>query len=86
MEILNLAILRGVAVPLPPFEEQGEIVRRVDQFLTLANALDRRLSAASQRVDRSSQAVLAKAFRGDLSEMATAVESLSFNPHITEST
>lgn len=66
MEILNVAILRGVAIPLPPIAEQAEIVRRVNALLSLADRLKTRIDAASRRIDRSSQAVLAKAFRGDL--------------------
>ena len=73
MEILNLAILRGVPVPLPPLDEQSEIAQRVDDLLALGDRLGDRLDAATTRIARSSQAVLAKAFRGDL--MSTAVTS-----------
>jgi type I restriction enzyme S subunit len=59
--------LARVPVPLSPIEEQREIVRRVDQLLKLADVLKQRIEAASKRVERSSHAVLAKAFRGDLS-------------------
>jgi len=58
--------LARVPVPLPPIEEQREIVRRVDQLLALADSLEQRIDAGSKRVERSSHAVLAKAFRGDL--------------------
>ncbi len=64
---INTAEVRGLVVPVPPLEEQAEIVRRVHQLLALADSLATRVDAASDRVERSSQAVLAKAFRGELS-------------------
>lgn len=59
----NLGLL---TLAVPPRGEQEEIVQRVDQLLALADALTQRIDAASNQVERSSQAVLAKAFRGDL--------------------
>jgi type I restriction enzyme S subunit len=59
----------GVAtfpIPMPPMNEQREIMRRVDQLLALADVLDDRIDVAAARIGRSSQAVLAKAFRGEL--------------------
>jgi type I restriction enzyme, S subunit len=63
---LNKQKVRELAIPVPPLEEQREIVRLVDQLLALADRLNERISVASKRMDRSSQAVLAKAFRGEL--------------------
>ncbi len=63
---INLAILAEVAVALPPVEEQGEIVSRVEHLYRAADTLLDRIDGAAKRVDRSSQAVLAKAFRGEL--------------------
>lgn len=56
----------SMPLPLPPIEEQREIVRRASQMLTLADSVLARLEAASSDVERSSQAVLAKALRGEL--------------------
>jgi type I restriction enzyme, S subunit len=53
-------------VPLPPRAEQHEIVRRVDALFKLADAIDARVAAATARADKNIQAVLAKAFRGEL--------------------
>ena len=58
--------LRSVEVPRPPLPEQLAIVERVEQLLDLADAVARRIDVAQGRVDRSSQAVLAKAFGGEL--------------------
>jgi type I restriction enzyme S subunit len=52
--------------PLPPIEEQHEIVRRVDALFALADTVERRVSQATARAERLTQAVLAKAFRGEL--------------------
>ncbi|TDO66554.1 type I restriction enzyme S subunit [Kribbella sp. VKM Ac-2571] len=63
---INGTKLATMPLPLPPIEEQREIVRRASRMLSLADALLARVELASDRVNQSSQAVLAKAFRGDL--------------------
>lgn len=63
---LSLGVIRDTPLPLPPYEEQAEIVRRVEHLLRLTDELRSRIEAVAKRVDRSSQAVLAKAFRGEL--------------------
>lgn len=63
---INLAILSEVAVALPPVEEQSEIVRRADELFAFADTVAERLDTAGRRIDLTSQAVLAKAFRGEL--------------------
>ena len=47
--------------------EHEEIVRRVQQLLTLAYEVSKRIDVAEGKARRISQAVLAKAFRGELS-------------------
>jgi type I restriction enzyme, S subunit len=64
---INTGEVRSLFVAVPPLPEQLEINRRVDELLELAAGLRTRIDAASKRVDRSSQAVLAKAFRGEMS-------------------
>jgi type I restriction enzyme S subunit len=63
---LNKQRVADLVVPIPPLDEQDEIVRRVDHLLQLAEAVRSRIDAASQRLEHSSEAVLAKAFRGEL--------------------
>ncbi len=53
-------------IPLPPLAEQREIVRRVSALFALADGIEAKLAAARKRVDALTQAVLAKAFRGEL--------------------
>ena len=69
---LNKQKVQELAIAIPSLEEQAEIVRRVDQLLSSTDNLTARVGAAARRIERSSQAILAKAFRGDLSP---AVES-----------
>lgn len=58
--------MRAFPIPLPPLAEQHEIVRRVEQLFALADRIEAQLRAAQTRVDKLTQAVLAKAFRGEL--------------------
>jgi restriction endonuclease S subunit len=53
-------------IPIPAFEEQIEIVRRVDSLFKLADKIEKRVAAATKRADKLTQAILAKAFRGEL--------------------
>lgn len=55
-----------LSVPLPPLEEQKEIVRQVDKLFALADKVEAHYQQAKERVDKLSQSVLAKAFRGEL--------------------
>jgi type I restriction enzyme S subunit len=54
------------ALGLPPLPEQHEIVRRVEALFALADRIEARFVSAKAQVDRLTQALLAKAFRGDL--------------------
>ena len=53
-------------VPLPPITEQHEIVRRVEALFALADKIEARVQSATARVERITQAILSKAFRGEL--------------------
>ena len=63
---INLEILRQVAVPLPPVEEQREIVGRVGTLLDCASVAEQRALASGVCVAKLTESVLAKAFRGEL--------------------
>ena len=47
-------------------EEQTEIVRRVERLFAYADSVEQQVAAARQRVDKLTQAILAKAFSGEL--------------------
>src|SRR5262249_45060955 len=63
---LSFDDIRATAIAIPPVEEQREIVRRVEALFKLADAIERRVTAATARVEKLTQAILAKAFRGQL--------------------
>lgn len=63
---INIAILNEVAVPVPPLDEQKEIVRRASALLSLADSIEQHAKSALERVKLLTQSVLAKAFRGEL--------------------
>ena len=53
-------------ISVPPLEEQTEIVRLVDQYFAFADTIEKQVQKAQQRVDKLTQSILAKAFRGEL--------------------
>lgn len=63
---LNLDILRRLQLILPPVDAQVEIIRRVDDLFSLADTIERCVGMATGRADSLAQAILAKAFRGEL--------------------
>jgi len=74
---LNGQKVRRLPFPLPPIQEQTEIVRRVEELFALADTIESHVAEATARTDRITQAILAKAFRG---ELTTACNT---NPSIT---
>ncbi|WP_440888359.1 restriction endonuclease subunit S [Vibrio sp. WZ-1] len=50
----------------PFIEEQKEIVRLVDQYFAFADTIEAQVKKAQARVDKLTQSILAKAFRGEL--------------------
>lgn len=66
MPKINQPLVMKTPVVLPPLEEQTEIVRQVDNLFALADKLEAHFQKAKARIDKLSQSVLAKAFRGEL--------------------
>jgi len=63
---INLAILQKLPIPVPPIEEQKEIVRRVRELFQFADQIEHRYQKAKTHIDNLTQSILAKAFRGEL--------------------
>ncbi|MGE8407944.1 MAG: restriction endonuclease subunit S [Pseudomonas sp.] len=59
-------VVKNAWIPLPPLDEQTEIVRRVEQLFAFADQLEAKVAAAKTRIDQLTQSILAKAFRGEL--------------------
>lgn len=58
--------LAKVEFDLPPIDEQVEIVRRVESLFALADCIESRISDVNAQVERTTRAILARAFRGEL--------------------
>ncbi len=63
---INAKKLASYEMPWCKLEEQDEIVRCVETLFKLADAIERRVAAAAARAGKLTQAILAKAFRGEL--------------------
>lgn len=58
--------VKEFVLDIPPLTEQKEIVRLVDQYLDFADTIEAQVKKAQVRVDKLTQSILAKAFRGEL--------------------
>ncbi|MEZ8085696.1 restriction endonuclease subunit S [Vibrio sp. 1S139] len=63
---LGLKRMVKICLGLPSLSEQTEIVRLADQYLALADTIEAQVTKAQARVDKLTQTILAKAFRGEL--------------------
>ncbi len=63
---LNLEQVKSVWIDLPSLAEQREIVRRVEASFKLTDDIERSVAAAKSRADKLAQAILTRAFRGEL--------------------
>ena len=66
LHTLSISKIAAIETELPPLSEQQEIVRRVEKLFAFADQIEARLRIAVQHVDRLTQSLLAKAFRGEL--------------------
>jgi len=76
-QINNTDVL-PLMLPLPPLNEQQEIVRRVEGLFKTADSLEARYRTAKAHVDKLTQSILAKAFRGELVPQDPNDEPASF--------
>jgi type I restriction enzyme, S subunit len=63
---INIRDIKQYPFPLPPLEEQKEIVRQVDKLFALSDKVEDHYKKAKVKIDNLSQSLLAKAFRGEL--------------------
>ncbi|MCL7421105.1 MAG: restriction endonuclease subunit S [Methylobacter sp.] len=63
---LGIGKMKNFRIPFPPMAEQTEIVRRVESLFTLADTVEKQYLETKKRIDRLTQSLLAKAFRGEL--------------------
>jgi len=62
----NIGMMNKTPIPVPPLDEQTEIVRRVEALFTVADHIEARYKDAKAAVDKLTPSTLAKAFRGEL--------------------
>jgi len=75
MNNISLADVRGFRISIPPRHQQEAIVQRVNQLFQVAAETVKHVDAASKAIDRTSHAILVKAFRNDL--LLTAEEFMT---------
>ncbi|MBS9525668.1 restriction endonuclease subunit S [Litoribacter alkaliphilus] len=63
---IPLSGLRKYNIPLPVKEEQLEIIKKIDTLFSLADKIESKYTSLKAKIDQLPQAILAKAFRGDL--------------------
>lgn len=63
---INLTQLRAFPVPIPPADEIKSIIAELDRRLSIIQTTEQTLDANLTRAERLRQAVLGKAFRGEL--------------------
>ncbi|AWB65319.1 type I restriction endonuclease subunit S [Saccharobesus litoralis] len=63
---LNKATVQSIDINLPPLDEQKIIVQKVEQLFEQAGTVEKQYNAAKARLDKLTQSILAKAFRGEL--------------------
>ena len=65
---LNKTNCNSLQVNLPPLEEQQQIVSTVEALFATADAIEGQYRSLKQKINKLPQALLAKAFRGELTE------------------
>jgi type I restriction enzyme S subunit len=63
---INAKKLAAFQLPLPSLSEQGEVIRRVETAFTWLDRVAAEHANASRLLQKLDQAILAKAFRGEL--------------------
>lgn len=63
---LTLGDIRALKIQVPPHEEQAKIVETINSFLTISDKIESQYQSLKAKINQLPQAVLAKAFRGEL--------------------
>jgi len=63
---INSKDIRSIPVPLAPLAEQHEIVTKLERLLSMSSSIAQLVDRARHRAANADQAVLARAFRGEL--------------------
>ncbi|EHH2481609.1 restriction endonuclease subunit S [Vibrio parahaemolyticus] len=63
---LNKATVQSIDISLPSIREQRAIVKKIERLFKKANKVEKQYLEAKARLERLTQSILAKAFRGEL--------------------
>lgn len=63
---IDIALFKQFPIPLPPLEEQNQIVNQIEALFVFADNVELRANVALERVNNLTQTILAKALRGEL--------------------
>ena len=63
---INAEAIKNLPIPIPPLDEQVEIVQRVAKLFAFADRLEARYQNARAKCDQLTPALLEKAFQGEL--------------------
>ena len=63
---INLAILKDLAIPFPSLAEQSIIAQEIDRYLSVADEVEKTVTAELKRAEQLRQSILKKAFSGKL--------------------
>jgi len=63
---LNASRVKELTIPLAPLAEQHHIVTRIEALFAQADILETQVAATRRRLEQVDQAILARAFRGEL--------------------
>lgn len=74
---LGLTRMIHISFPIPSLKEQQEIVRRVESLFEKATAIEQRYEQLKSQIDTLPQAILHKAFKGELVEQMDSDGSAS---------
>jgi type I restriction enzyme S subunit len=74
---LNLKEIKAIAIPLPPLTEQHRIVEEVERRLSVVEEMEKTVAHGLKRAERLRQAILRKAFAGELVPQDPADEPAS---------
>lgn len=57
---INITVLKGTPISLPPLEEQKEIIERVKRYFDVANKLEKQVEKAEKLISKLPQSILTK--------------------------
>lgn len=63
---VSVGAVRELTIALPSLQEQEVIVRKVEELLSHGENVEKQYKAAKARLDKLTQSILAKAFKGEL--------------------